>query len=388
MSDATIPDRFNPAIRWVLAGIALFVFFLLGAEKFADQQYVSGAVFSVLFAITLIVAVKWNAISDGIKGQGRKHVALTIIGISALGLALGIYLLANRDAGSPRSGQEQEWFSVADAVQRFGSGEDRFASLEAQLRSGALIARGFRFPAANDASAPTSIDAPRWQFLHFDRREGEIGKAGGGMSTWVGIQIARGSASSVSPPAPPKKFYSEADKSRLSDAAYALSTELSGKAVKAIDAAKELAQLFRIQAGPPNASSFDASKFNPEQLRSKFNEIRELLAQHESDIADIISDPQNASYRDELLTALGGTQGHETLLRFREALDSVGAHVNAFEISDRSRNTNDNALNVDAAILGSMHQCIDIMQEKSTPFASWVNESRTRIDDLRRTLGK
>jgi hypothetical protein len=66
MSDPVIPDKLIAAGRWALAGIVLFVFFLLAAEKLADQQYVSGTVFSILFLSTFALAVKWNTLFNWI----------------------------------------------------------------------------------------------------------------------------------------------------------------------------------------------------------------------------------------------------------------------------------------------------------------------------------
>lgn len=90
MADSDIPDRFGPAVRWVLAGIALFVFFLLGSEALENGHYRTGTVFFILFALTLAVTVKWDQI---VRYLGRDKVTPILIVIAvALALGLGVVL--------------------------------------------------------------------------------------------------------------------------------------------------------------------------------------------------------------------------------------------------------------------------------------------------------
>ncbi|MGA8611440.1 MAG: hypothetical protein WB760_06935 [Xanthobacteraceae bacterium] len=75
MSDALIPDRFMPAIRWVIAGIALFVFFLEAADSFREGELASGFVFVGLFVVTLPIAIWWNAIGQYFGGRKKASAA-------------------------------------------------------------------------------------------------------------------------------------------------------------------------------------------------------------------------------------------------------------------------------------------------------------------------
>jgi hypothetical protein len=93
MADADIPDKFPPAIRWVISGIVLFVFFLVAVEKANEGHYGLAAINAVIFAIALIVAVKWNSLIAMWPGR-RRQLALTLIVLGAALLALGIALLA------------------------------------------------------------------------------------------------------------------------------------------------------------------------------------------------------------------------------------------------------------------------------------------------------
>jgi hypothetical protein len=87
MSDADIPDRLGPAVRWVIASIALFVFFLIAAENFNERKILAGAINAGLFIVTFIVAVKWYKIAVYFKERAK--VGLAIVGALALGIAVG-----------------------------------------------------------------------------------------------------------------------------------------------------------------------------------------------------------------------------------------------------------------------------------------------------------
>jgi hypothetical protein len=100
--DSDIPNRFGPAARWVLVVIALFVFFLLGAEEFKDGKPVSGGIFTALFIATFIVAVKWVQIAAFL---GRDKVTLALIGVGllcalGLGVVVGVLLMRSGDGRS------------------------------------------------------------------------------------------------------------------------------------------------------------------------------------------------------------------------------------------------------------------------------------------------
>jgi hypothetical protein len=120
MSDAAIPDRYGPAIRWAIAGIALFVFFLLGAEEFKDGKYVSGGIFAALFIVTFVIAVKWEQIAAFL---GRDKVTLTLIGVGmlcalGLGLVIGALITRGSPTDAPKSTGRIEWnFKQMDSGQ-------------------------------------------------------------------------------------------------------------------------------------------------------------------------------------------------------------------------------------------------------------------------------
>jgi len=180
----------------------------------------------------------------------------------------------------------------------------------------------------------------------------------------------------------PKKFYSESDKSRLAEVTYALSKELTEKGIKAVDAAFELGRLWEGQNGP------NAGKFGPEALATKLKEAQDLLVQSEKDIGSIVSQNEGA-YREELRSVLGGDRAHgESVQRFSEALEVVAAHIEAFSISHRGVAASVDAYSVDAAILRSMPQCIEIMRQRGTTFGNWVNDARKRVAALREILNR
>jgi hypothetical protein len=97
MPDTEIPERVLPALRWAIATIALFVFFLIAVEKFNEGQITSGLVDTGLFAVTFIVAVKWNTIIAYFSGRigtnaapgvrRRRLISVTLIVVFAIASA-------------------------------------------------------------------------------------------------------------------------------------------------------------------------------------------------------------------------------------------------------------------------------------------------------------
>ncbi|GKQ52023.1 hypothetical protein [Bradyrhizobium sp. Ce-3] len=89
MSDSEIPDKIGPALRWAIAGIALFVFFLIAAEKFTEGQFRAGAVNATLFVATFLVAVKWNSLAK-LVGKAIIYVAYALA--ASVFLGTGIFI--------------------------------------------------------------------------------------------------------------------------------------------------------------------------------------------------------------------------------------------------------------------------------------------------------
>jgi hypothetical protein len=97
MSEADIPSRFGPASRWVIAGIFLFVFVLGISDSAHAKDWTATGMYSVLFIITFVLAVKWKQIADALTHWRQKVawilVALGFGGALALGVAIGGLLL-------------------------------------------------------------------------------------------------------------------------------------------------------------------------------------------------------------------------------------------------------------------------------------------------------
>jgi hypothetical protein len=89
MSEADIPDRFGPAARWTIASIVLFVLILGISDSFREAKLVAAGVYTALFIITFIIAVKWKAFLER-----RRLMAFIFIAVGAACLAIGIGLLA------------------------------------------------------------------------------------------------------------------------------------------------------------------------------------------------------------------------------------------------------------------------------------------------------
>jgi hypothetical protein len=97
MSEADIPSRFGPAVRWVTAGIFLFVFALGISDSAYARNGIAAAVYAALFIVTFVIAVKWVQIADALTRWRQKVawilIALGFCGALALGVAIGGLLL-------------------------------------------------------------------------------------------------------------------------------------------------------------------------------------------------------------------------------------------------------------------------------------------------------
>jgi hypothetical protein len=180
--------------------------------------------------------------------------------------------------------------------------------------------------------------------------------------------------------APPQhtRLYTEAEKNNLLDALHALSVDLSANAAAAVDKTIDLVGLWQEQIRLLNSS---AEKVSPTGLVAQLKEVRDSLTQYEVGLDAVLS--HNDDYRSELQSVLGN-DGPKTLNLFREALIDVDSPLQALVISHRT--TTPDTINVEAAILKSMTQCMTIMRERGIEFATWANESRKNIDTLRGSL--
>jgi hypothetical protein len=97
MSETDIPNRFGPATKWVTAGIFLFVEVLGISDSAHAKDWVWTAIYSALFVVTFVIAVKWTQISEALTRWRQKVawtlVALGFMGALALGIAIGGLLL-------------------------------------------------------------------------------------------------------------------------------------------------------------------------------------------------------------------------------------------------------------------------------------------------------
>jgi len=207
--DIGIPSRLGPAYRAALWGAAPFIFFMAAVIEgaIAGNYPVAGAC-AVLFVLSVPVIVYWDKIASP---AWRRKVAFALVAVAMILLVVAFALLAIPIGQGDKSIGRLEWLSIGEALQRFplGVGDDRFTNLESQLKTGAFIARGFPYPAGNEMTGPVLIDAARWQYLHLERGPNGLGQAGGGMSRWVGIQVAKTDAE-VAAPAVKKIYLKEA----------------------------------------------------------------------------------------------------------------------------------------------------------------------------------
>lgn len=129
MSDADIPDRVAPAIRWAIAGIACFVFFLIAIEKFNDGKLLLGWLNFAAFSVTFFVAVKWKRLSSAVSKR-RKQVALTLVVIGVIVLVWGVYLLASQP--TPVAASEETSAAIPTSLTLQFYGDHRIPTMVGQ----------------------------------------------------------------------------------------------------------------------------------------------------------------------------------------------------------------------------------------------------------------
>jgi hypothetical protein len=155
MAESDIPDRIMPAIRWVLAGIALFCFFLLALEKANEGLWSAAAINAGCFVATLIVAVYWHGIVGFL---GRRRLAALYIGllvICCVGAGFAIANLLNR-AKSDQTRVSEETGRISWNLEQTAQGQAYFLNLN---RYGDQETRfiGFGWRGKNTSKDPVSL---------------------------------------------------------------------------------------------------------------------------------------------------------------------------------------------------------------------------------------
>jgi len=112
--ESVIPDRFIPALRWVLVVIVLLVIGFGISDSFREGKTATGWLYVAIFIVVFAIAVKWHAISEAFVRWRQKMawilVALGFGGALALGIAIGGLLLRGGPLGTiPQSGGRITW---------------------------------------------------------------------------------------------------------------------------------------------------------------------------------------------------------------------------------------------------------------------------------------
>jgi hypothetical protein len=74
-----IPDRFEPAIRWLLAFVLLTVFALGASDSFRANNIFSGCVYCAASLVTFVIAVKWRQIGRFARERGTALLTGTVV---------------------------------------------------------------------------------------------------------------------------------------------------------------------------------------------------------------------------------------------------------------------------------------------------------------------
>lgn len=99
MSDPDIPNKIGPAVKWTIATIALFVFFLIAVEKFNDGQIRAGVINASLFLVTFLIAVKWDWLAS-LVGRGAVYLAYLLVASVLLGAGVFVGTFFAKQSGS------------------------------------------------------------------------------------------------------------------------------------------------------------------------------------------------------------------------------------------------------------------------------------------------
>ena len=151
MPDSEIPDRFGPAIKWAVAVIFLGGFFLLAGESFKDGHWGIGFIYSALFVLSFMIAVKWEQITAYLQ-RDKVATVLIIIGlICAVGLGLVIGALISRGVSPPE--QAQSTGRIAWNFDQTARGEGYFLNM-GKLNDGEIHVAGFGAHGKNTSKDP------------------------------------------------------------------------------------------------------------------------------------------------------------------------------------------------------------------------------------------
>jgi hypothetical protein len=88
MSDAAVPDKFWPLVRWLVNALA-WMLPLVAIEQAAEGHDDRAIFLGAAALIDIAIASKW---------ERRRHMAFLLIGVGAIILAGGIYFLASKGA--------------------------------------------------------------------------------------------------------------------------------------------------------------------------------------------------------------------------------------------------------------------------------------------------
>jgi hypothetical protein len=88
-----IPDRVNPALRWVFALVFLGVIALGFSDSIREGHKDHALIYGALFVVAFFVAVYWDRIGTYLKGKSRSlFLAFAGLGVLALGVSIGVYV--------------------------------------------------------------------------------------------------------------------------------------------------------------------------------------------------------------------------------------------------------------------------------------------------------
>jgi len=176
----------------------------------------------------------------------------------------------------------------------------------------------------------------------------------------------------------PSKFYSDAEKNRISEALYALSVAFTDKAVKSVDETASFMELWYAQIAAMQSGKVKA--IDTKALMANLNQVRQFEQEFENDWDKVIA--KYAVFQNEITPLYGGgDEGARKRSNFRESTDEISTGISV--VAGVQGHDDKSLLGLTLTL---MNGPLRTFVNNSHEFGGWVNDCRQRIDGLRRSI--
>jgi hypothetical protein len=193
------------------------------------------------------------------------------------------------------------------------------------------------------------------------------------------LNIPKAAPTLPGPAVTPSKFYSDAEKNRISETLYALSLAFTDKALKSVDETASFMELWNAQIATTQAGQVKA--IDTKALTAKLNQIRQLEQEFENDWDKVRA--KYAVFQTEINPLFGGgDEGGRIRSNFQESMDEISTGISV--VAGVQGHDDKSLLELTLRLMGVGP--LRTFVNNSHEFGGWVNGCRQRIDDLRRSI--